>query len=60
MWKPSIKPKPVPRRVRPLSRSRFGTIADPFTILDLGGWPAAKKDIVDAIWRDRVLAELGR
>jgi sulfate transport system substrate-binding protein len=39
---------------------RFGAIADPFTIDDLGGWSDAKPDIIEAIWKQRVLAELGR
>lgn len=36
----------------------FGTIADPFLIADYGGWAHAKREIVDAIWRDQVLQEL--
>jgi sulfate/thiosulfate transport system substrate-binding protein len=40
--------------------SYFGTIQDPFTIDDLGGWLQAKQDIVDAIWKDRVLLEMNR
>ena len=35
----------------------FGRIRDPFTIQDMGGWLKAKADIVDAIWKQRVLAE---
>jgi sulfate transport system substrate-binding protein len=38
----------------------FGAIAEPFTVDDLGGWTTAKGDIVDAIWKERVLPELGR
>jgi sulfate transport system substrate-binding protein len=38
----------------------FGVIAEPFRVADLGGWKAAKKDIVDGIWKQRVLPELGR
>ncbi len=38
----------------------FGRIADPFLITDFGGWKAAKQDIVDGIWKARVLPELGR
>ena len=38
----------------------FGVIEDPFLIGDLGGWGKAKKEIVNAIWRDRVLKEVGR
>ncbi len=36
----------------------FGAIGDPFTVADLGGWPEAKREIIDAIWKDRVLEEL--
>ncbi|MGQ0550121.1 MAG: substrate-binding domain-containing protein, partial [Armatimonadota bacterium] len=38
----------------------FGIIADPFTVGDLGGWPRAKSDIIEAIWKRRVLQEVGR
>ena len=34
----------------------FGTIEDPFTVADFGGWTRAKADIVDAVWRDDVMA----
>jgi sulfate/thiosulfate transport system substrate-binding protein len=33
-------------------------IDDLFSIADLGGWAVAKRDIVDGIWRDRVLRRL--
>jgi len=36
----------------------FGRVEDPFRIEDLGGWKRAKKEIVDSLWKDRVLAEL--
>jgi sulfate transport system substrate-binding protein len=36
----------------------FGSIEDPFRISDLGGWKRAKKEIVDSIWKNQVLAEL--
>lgn len=39
---------------------QFGAIHDPFTIDDFGGWPQAKRDIVEGIWKDRVLQELER
>jgi sulfate transport system substrate-binding protein len=39
---------------------RFGTIQDPFLVGDLGGWPTAKKEIVERIWKGRVLKELGK
>jgi sulfate transport system substrate-binding protein len=38
----------------------FGTIEDAFTVEDFGGWSRAKPDIVEGIWRSRVLAEIGR
>ncbi len=38
----------------------FGHIPDPFLISDFGGWREAKTNIVDAIWRDQVLREVGR
>ena len=36
----------------------FVAIADPFRIADLGGWRRAKKEIVDSVWKDRVLEEM--
>jgi sulfate/thiosulfate transport system substrate-binding protein len=38
----------------------FATIPDLFSIEDFGGWQKAKKEIVDAIWKDQVLKELGK
>ncbi|MFO7661052.1 MAG: substrate-binding domain-containing protein [Chloroflexota bacterium] len=38
----------------------FGEIETPFTVTDLGGWLEAKRVIVDGIWKDRVLEELGQ
>jgi sulfate transport system substrate-binding protein len=38
----------------------FGTISDLFSIEDFGGWKKAKKEIVDAVWKDQVLKELGK
>jgi sulfate/thiosulfate transport system substrate-binding protein len=35
----------------------FERIEDPFRIEDLGGWKRAKLEIVDAIWKNRVLTE---
>ncbi len=40
------------------SNPAFGRIEDPFRIADMGGWNRAKKEIVDEIWKERVLAEL--
>jgi hypothetical protein len=28
-------------------------------VADMGGWPEAKREIIDAIWKDRVLQEVG-
>jgi ABC-type sulfate transport system substrate-binding protein len=39
---------------------RFGVIHDPFLVGDFGGWQRVKKEIVDGIWKDRVLREVGR
>ena len=33
----------------------FGQIQDPFTISDFGGWRKAKKEIVDDVWKRRVM-----
>jgi len=38
----------------------FGRIEDPFLIKDFGGWTAAKREIIDRIWKNKVLTELGR
>ena len=38
----------------------FHKIEKPFTVADLGGWPKAKQEIVDNIWKNRVLPEVGR
>lgn len=35
-------------------------ITDPFTVGDLGGWTAAKQNIIDSVWRGQVLTELGK
>lgn len=36
----------------------FGAIAAPFRIADFGGWRRARRDIVDGIWKDRVMKEV--
>ena len=33
----------------------FGAIQDPFRISDFGGWRRAKKEIVEEIWKRRVM-----
>jgi len=38
----------------------FGKISDPFLVSNLGGWSRAKKEIVDDLWKGRVLRELGQ
>jgi len=38
----------------------FGEIADPFLVGDFGGWDRVKKEIVDGVWKNRVLKEIGR
>lgn len=36
----------------------FGRIEDLFSIQDFGGWQAASQDIVDGIWKRKVLSQL--
>ena len=38
----------------------FGIIETPFTVADLGGWLEAKRVIIDKIWIEQVLEELGK
>ena len=38
----------------------FRVIQDPFQVSDLGGWTVAKADIIEAIWKQQILAEVGR
>jgi sulfate/thiosulfate transport system substrate-binding protein len=38
----------------------FGRIQDPFRVADFGGWDRVKKEIVDGIWKDRVMKEIGK
>jgi sulfate/thiosulfate transport system substrate-binding protein len=38
----------------------FRSIRDPFRIDAFGGWQTAKKEVVDEIWKQKVLPELGR
>ena len=35
----------------------FGRIADPFRIADFGGWRQARREIVDRIWKQRVMKQ---
>ncbi|MFN8475865.1 MAG: substrate-binding domain-containing protein [Anaerolineae bacterium] len=38
----------------------FGHIEDPFRVADYGGWASVKPQIIDTIWKGRVLTELNR
>lgn len=38
----------------------FGRIKDPFKVADFGGWDRVKKEIVDGIWKERVMKEVGK
>jgi sulfate transport system substrate-binding protein len=49
----------VDERLNAANRA-FGTIRDPFLVADFGGWPRVKREIVDGIWKQRVLPEVGR
>lgn len=40
------------------AQPEFGDIEFPFTVDDLGGWRAARAEIVEAVWQDRVLATI--
>jgi sulfate/thiosulfate transport system substrate-binding protein len=42
------------------ANSAFGDIPDPFLVRDFGGWQRVKRDIVDGIWKDRVMREVGK
>lgn len=37
----------------------FGAIADPFRVADFGGWKRARREIVDRIWKERVMKSEG-
>ncbi|HYO14704.1 MAG TPA: substrate-binding domain-containing protein [Thermoanaerobaculia bacterium] len=39
---------------------RFGRIEDLFLVRDFGGWGNVKREIVDGIWRDKVMPGVGR
>lgn len=38
----------------------FGQIDDPFTVDDLGGWAQVRQEIIEQVWRDRVLPLINR
>lgn len=39
---------------------RFRVIERPFTIADLGGWPQARAEIIEQVWKNQVLVVLGK
>lgn len=41
-------------------RADFGAITDPFFVDDLGGWPKARAEIIEGVWKKLVLPEIGR
>ena len=43
-----------------VTNPNFGVISAPFTVDDLGGWPQAKREIIETIWKQRVLQEIGQ
>jgi sulfate transport system substrate-binding protein len=50
------------RSVRPErdASAGFTAIEDPFLVSDFGGWKRVKAEIVDAVWKKKVLKELGK
>lgn len=48
------------RSVDPKYNGSFEAIKQPFTVSDLGGWQKAKPEIVEQVWKQRVLPELGK
>lgn len=42
------------------ANTNFGMIARPFNVNDLGGWKQAKQEIIDSLWKERVLQEINR
>jgi len=40
------------------ANTNFGLIASPFVVNDLGGWQQAKQEIVDSLWKEKVLTEI--
>ena len=47
----------VDARLEPFRR---GQIREPFQIGDLGGWKSARRQIIEGVWRNRVLKEVRR
>jgi sulfate transport system substrate-binding protein len=42
------------------ANSGFGMVNDPFRIADFGGWSQARREIVDQIWKERVMKQSSR
>lgn len=42
-----------------LSNSKLGRIESPFTLEDLGGTRTAEQEILEGVWREQVLSQLG-
>ncbi|HSE63736.1 MAG TPA: substrate-binding domain-containing protein [Thermoanaerobaculia bacterium] len=42
------------------ANAAFGRIEDPFTIAVFGGWKRARKEIVEEVWKKRVLPQVKR
>ncbi len=38
----------------------FGRIDDPFLVRDFGGWDRVRREIVDGIWKEKVMTQVGR
>jgi len=36
----------------------FGKVAEPFLVQDYGGWKKVKADIVDGVWKNRVMKQV--
>jgi len=46
--------------MRGLSLYWFGNLFERQMVGDFGGWQRVKKEIVDGLWKERVLKELGK
>lgn len=42
------------------SNPKLRPIARPFTVQDLGGWPKARQEIVEDVWRSQVMTKVGK
>jgi sulfate/thiosulfate-binding protein len=63
LWSPSAQTAFSRYGFRSVDEERnggFSRIEDGFRVADFGGWKRAKKEIVDGIWKARVLKDLGK